>query len=114
MLACSELGQLLAVLRRALARDVQQVVADEDAGEVDVGPQPPELRVDLAVVRVELIELSVDVLRLARRREHRHAISSSEAAEAEGGDQPGLEWHTRNQPEGCFKRTSAGGRLESR
>ncbi len=38
-----EFGELLAVLGRALARDVQQVVAHEDAREVDVRPEPPEV-----------------------------------------------------------------------
>ena len=64
-----ELGQLLAVPGTTLARDVQQVVAHEDAGEVDVGSQASEVRFDQAVVRAELIELNIDVLRLAGRRE---------------------------------------------
>ena len=48
---------LLAVFRRVLALDVEQIVADEDAGEVHVGAQTPQFRVDVVVMRVELIEL---------------------------------------------------------
>ena len=47
----AELGEPLPVLGRPLARDVEQVVADEDARQVDVGAQAPQLGVDL-VVRV--------------------------------------------------------------
>ena len=78
---------------RALALDVEQVVADENAGEIDVGAQPPELDVDVVVVGVELVELGVDLLRLARRREHRHHDQQQQAAEPERRHRPGLEPH---------------------
>ena len=90
----------------SFARDVQQVVAHEDAGEVDVGSQSSEVRFDQAVVGLELIELNVDLLRLAGRRKDRQRDEQQEAAEAEGSDQPGLEWHTRHQPGGLLPRMS--------
>ena len=76
MFVLTELGQTLAILRRALAGDVEQVVADEDARQVDVRPQTAELGVDVVVVGVQLIELGVDLLRLARRRSIDTTISS--------------------------------------
>ena len=44
----------------------------------------------------------------------RQGDQHQEAAESERSDQPGLEWHWTTAPKGCFKRTSAGGRLASR
>ena len=65
MLVLPELGQLLAIFGRSLARDVEQVVADEDARQIDVGSERAQLGLDVAVMRVELVELGVDLLRLA-------------------------------------------------
>ena len=62
-------------------------------GEVHVGSQPPEILLDATVMVVELIELGVDVLGLARRREHRHGNQHDEAAEPERRDDPGLQPH---------------------
>ena len=103
MLVAAELGQLLAVLRGPFTRDVQQVVAHENARQMDVRPQRAELRLDVAVMRVELIELRVDVLRLARRRQHRHRDQHHQTAEPERRDQPGLESHSEKDPGGLFK-----------
>ena len=48
------------------------------------------------MVRVEMIELCVDVLRLPRRREHRQDDQKEEAAEAKSRDGPGFETHGRS------------------
>ena len=66
----AELGQALAVDRGVLALGVEEVVSDEDAREVHVGAQPAELGLDVALVRVELVELRVDLLGPVRRRQH--------------------------------------------
>ena len=55
--------QPLAILGRALACRVEEVVAHEDAGEVIVGTQLTELGLHFLVVRVQLVELRVDLLR---------------------------------------------------
>ncbi|MBW8895130.1 MAG: hypothetical protein JF613_02960 [Acidobacteria bacterium] len=94
----AERGQLMTVLGRALAGDVEQVVADEDPGEVDIRPQPAEFRIDVVMVRVQLIELAVDRLRLAGEREHRHDDQQQQAAQAERGDRPRSEPHVHSVP----------------
>jgi hypothetical protein len=91
--AFSELGQALAVFRCVVARNVQEVVAHEDAREIDVGTQASQLGVHLVMVRVELIELRVDVLGFARRREHRHRDQQQETAESDCRHQPRSEPH---------------------
>ena len=62
-------------------------------GQVDVGAQAAELGLDVAVVGVELVELRVDVLRLARRRQHRDDDQHDQAAEPERRDEPRLQPH---------------------
>ena len=90
-----ELREALAILRCVLALDVEQVVADEDAGEVHVGAQPPQLRVDVVMMGVELIELRIDVLRLARRGQHRHHDQQQQTAESERRHGPRFEPHLK-------------------
>jgi len=58
-------GELLPILRRFLSRDIEQVVADEDAGQIDIGSERAQLDLDVAVMCVELVELDVNLLRLA-------------------------------------------------
>ena len=99
----AERGQLLAIERRALALGVEEVVADEDAREVEIGPQTAELGLDLALVRVELVELRVDFLGAIRRREHGDDDQQQEAPEPERRDRPGSEAH------GCHRSSFGGG-----
>lgn len=87
----TELRQLVAVLRRAFAFHIEEVIAYEDAGQVNVGPRGSELRLDVAMVGIELIELGIDVLCLARRREHRQRDQHDQAAESQRRDQPGFQ-----------------------
>jgi hypothetical protein len=75
-----EFGELLAVLRCPFSCHVEQVVTHENAREVDVGAQPSEVFLDASMMRIELVELRVDVLRLARRGEHRHHDQDNQAA----------------------------------
>ena len=98
----AELGQLLAIERRPLALGVEEVVADEDAREVDVGPQAAQLGLDLALVRVELVELRVDFLGAIRRREHGDDDQQQQASKPERRDRPGSEAH------GCLPSYSFG------
>ena len=58
-----------------------------------VGAQPPQLGVHVVVVGVELIELGVDLLGLARRREHRHHDQQQQTAEAERRHRPRFQPH---------------------
>ena len=76
-----------------LPRDVEQIVAHEHARETDVGAKAAQLDVHLVVVRVELIELRVDLLGLARGREHRQRDEQQEAAEPERRNEPRSEAH---------------------
>ena len=48
---------------------------------------------DAPVVIVEVVELGVDVLRLAGRGQHREGNQQHQAAESERRDNPGLEPH---------------------
>ena len=89
----AELGQALAINRGVLALGIEKVVADEDARQVHVGPQPAELGLDVALVRVELVELSVDLLRPVRRREYGHDDQQEQPPEAERRDRPGPKSH---------------------
>jgi hypothetical protein len=66
LVGAPKLCQTLAILRCVLTSHVEQVVTHEDAGKVDVGPQPAQRRVDLLVMSVELVEFAVDLLRSAR------------------------------------------------
>ncbi len=52
-----------------------------------------QLGLDLALVRVELVELRVDLLRAIRRREHRDDDQQQQAPEPERRDRPGSEAH---------------------
>ena len=89
----AELGQALAVLRRMLARDVEKVVPHKHAGEIDVGPQAPELDVHIAILCVELIELCVDLLCFARCGEHRHGNQQQKTSNADRRHRPRREPH---------------------
>ena len=76
-----------------LARDVEQVVTDENAGQVDVGAQATQLRVNLVVMRIQLVELRVDVLCFPRCSEQGDHGENQQAAEAHGRDRPRAEAH---------------------
>src|SRR5688572_2225769 len=89
----TELGELLAVLGRALPLDVEQIVPDENARQVDVGAQFPEVGLHAAMMSAEVIELRVDLLRPPRRHQHRHGNEDDETAEPERSDQPGFQPH---------------------
>ncbi len=89
----AELREALTVFDGVLARDVEQIVTHENAGQIDVGSKPPQLDVDLVMVGIELIELAVDFLGLARRRQHRHDNQHEETSKTERRDRPRLEPH---------------------
>ena len=89
----TELGQTVAILRRVVARDVEEVVTNKDAREVDIGAKTSELRVHVVVVGVQSIELRVDVLRFSRQREHRHHDQEQETSKPDRRDRPGSEPH---------------------
>ena len=72
---------------------VEQVVADVDAREVDVGSQLPELGFEVPLVSVELVELGVDFLRAVRGREDRHDDQEEQTPQPERRDRPGSEAH---------------------
>jgi len=91
--AVAKLGKSLPVLGCMLARDVEQVVTDEDTRQVDVGAQPTQLRVNLVVMRIQLVELRVDVLRFPRCGEQGDHGENQQAAEAHGRDRPRAEAH---------------------
>ena len=80
-----EFFELLAIFGSVLASGVEQVVAHEDAGQMHVGAQAPQLRFDLAMVSVDLIDLRVDLLRSSRRREHGDHHQQDQTSEREGG-----------------------------
>jgi hypothetical protein len=58
------------VERRAFAIGVEQVVADVNPRQVDVGAEPAQLSFDFMVPGVHLVELGEERLRAARRFEH--------------------------------------------
>jgi hypothetical protein len=88
-----EFRQSLPVLRAALALDIQEVVAHENAGEMHVRTEAAKLDVNVVVVGVELVELGVDLLCLARRREHGDHDQHQQTTEPERRHGPRLEPH---------------------
>jgi hypothetical protein len=66
----------------------EQVIADEDAGQMHVGTHRAKLRFDLAVVHVQLVELRIDFLRPLRCGEHRKHHNEQDAGQAHGGHRP--------------------------
>jgi hypothetical protein len=55
------------------------LIAYENTRQVDVRPKLPQILLHTAMVAIELIELGVDVLSLARRRQHRYGDEDDEA-----------------------------------
>ena len=90
--------EVAAIFGRVLAGVVEQIVADVDARQMDVGPQPAQHRLHVAVMRIQLIQLGIDVLRLARQRQHRHHDQQEEPAERRGGKRPGRKLHGSTLP----------------
>ena len=79
---------------KELARHIQQVVAYENAREIDVRAQLPEVLLDAAMVCVERVHLRVDLLGAPGGGDHRDRCQHHQAAETQSRDQP------RPQPQG--------------
>ena len=109
--------QPLAVLRRALARGVEQVVANEDAGQVHVGSQRTELGFDLVMMGIEMVELRVDLLRAPRGGRQGKDDEQQQAGQPDGGHRPRPKPHRvqpaqlhRIQPTGLTRQGPSGRR----
>ena len=89
----SKLSQAPPVVRPAARLGIEEVVAHENACELHVRPQAPQLGVHIPMVGVELVELRINLLSPARRGQDRHDDERQQTKQAERGDRPGSEPH---------------------
>ncbi len=75
------------------ARDIKQIVTNENTRQIDVRSEQPQLRVDFVMMGVEGVELAVNTLRAPRQREHRHRDQHQETPESQRGNRPGAKAH---------------------
>src|SRR4029079_16876253 len=83
-----KLGETFAVFRGMLARYVEQIVAHENSGEIDIGTEPSKLGVHFLMVGIQLIELTIDRLSPARGGHQRYHDEQQKTSEPECGDPP--------------------------
>ena len=91
--AFSKLRQLRTVFRRALANGVEQIIADEDARQVNVGPQRLQLAFDFPMVCVQLVKLDVDLLRPVERGDDGEHDNQQQPGQPDRSHGPCLEPH---------------------
>jgi hypothetical protein len=89
-----ELRQALAVIRCVLALGIEQIVTDEDARQVHVGAEPAQPGIDLTMMRVERLELVVDLVGAPRGSQHRDDDHQQQCREPDRRNGPGPEQHT--------------------
>ena len=91
----TELSEALTILGGSRSLHVEQVVPDEDAREVNIGPEPAKPGVDLPMVAVELLDLRVDLLGAARCGRQGEDDERQNRRKSQRSNRPGPEPHHR-------------------